>query len=160
MYFVYLVKFIVAWKEWKQRKDLKKHTTNSPVVHFMIIVTVCQQAFRWPVPSRRYVLSKRWLWVYTSTRAKICQLNLIIFYQDILSTSISNFKLTAWCLDEKYRSCACDQSTLSLDTYRILLFVRANSAYALLSLRTYSYPLVQTQEQVYLWAHHTIPHVA
>jgi hypothetical protein len=152
---VNLVKFVVAWKEWEQRKDFKKHTTNSPVVHFMIIVAVCQQAFRWTVPSRRYVLSKRWLWVDTSTGTKICQFNLIIFYQDILSTLIRNSKLTAWCLDEKYRSYACDQSILSLDTYRIWLSIRANSAYALLSLRTYSYPLVQTQEQVYLWAHHT-----
>ena len=50
MNFVDLVQLIVAWKDREETYDLKEDTSYSPVVHLMIIVAICKQTFRWPVP--------------------------------------------------------------------------------------------------------------
>lgn len=50
MNFVYLVKLISSWEKRSQRQYFKEYTSNSPVVHLVIIVAICQQAFRWSIP--------------------------------------------------------------------------------------------------------------
>ena len=50
MNFVDLVELIVAWKDREETYDLKEDTSYSPVVHLMIIVAICKETFRWPVP--------------------------------------------------------------------------------------------------------------
>lgn len=50
MYFVNLIKFIVAGEERKQRKYFEKDTAHAPVVHLMVIVAICEQAFWWTIP--------------------------------------------------------------------------------------------------------------
>ena len=41
MNFMYLVKFVVAREEGEKRKYFKVNATHSPVVHLMVIVSVC-----------------------------------------------------------------------------------------------------------------------
>jgi hypothetical protein len=37
-----LIKFIISWEQWKKGEHLKENTANTPIVHFMIIITVGQ----------------------------------------------------------------------------------------------------------------------
>ena len=41
MDFVHLVKFIVSGKEGEQSENFEVDATDTPVVHLMIVVTVC-----------------------------------------------------------------------------------------------------------------------
>ena len=41
MNFVHLIKFIVSGKEGEQSKNFEVHATDTPVIHFMIVVSVC-----------------------------------------------------------------------------------------------------------------------
>ena len=59
--FVHLVKFVIAREQWKQGQYFKVDTAYTPIVHLMIVVAVCQEAFRRSVPSRADILCKRWL---------------------------------------------------------------------------------------------------
>lgn len=52
----------------------------------MIIVAICKQTFRWPVPPGWNVLCKWRLGVDASAWSKVCQLHLVVLDQDILST--------------------------------------------------------------------------
>ena len=67
MYFVNLVELIGAWKERSQSQNLKEDAADSPVIHLMVVVSIRQEALRWPVPSRGDVLSERWLRINSST---------------------------------------------------------------------------------------------
>lgn len=58
MYFVNLIKFIVAWEERKQRKYFEKDTAHAPVVHLMVIVAICEQAFWRTIPPGGYIFCK------------------------------------------------------------------------------------------------------
>ena len=85
MYPMHLIKFVIPWEKWKKCQHLKEYTANSPVVHFVIVVSIGKKTFRWTVPPSRDVLSERWLRIYASARAKISELNLVVLDQDILS---------------------------------------------------------------------------
>lgn len=74
-----LIKFVISWKQREQSKDFEVYTSDTPVVHLVIVVAVRQQTLRWPVPPGRNVLCEGWLRVYSSARAKVCQFDLIIF---------------------------------------------------------------------------------
>jgi hypothetical protein len=37
---MHLVKLVVAWEEWEESKYFKEHTSNAPVVHFVVVVTI------------------------------------------------------------------------------------------------------------------------
>lgn len=41
VYFMYLIEFVISWKQRKQAEYLKKHTTNSPNVHFVVVKSIC-----------------------------------------------------------------------------------------------------------------------
>ena len=49
--FVDLVKFIFAWEQREQRRDLEEDTADPPDVHFVVVVPVCQQALGGSVPA-------------------------------------------------------------------------------------------------------------
>jgi hypothetical protein len=67
-----LIKLIIPWKDWEQTEHLKEHAPYSPVIHFMIIVTVSEETFRRTIPSSGNVLSERRLRVDSSAGAKVC----------------------------------------------------------------------------------------
>lgn len=77
---VYLVKFIVAWKERVQRYNFKQNAAYSPDVHFVAVVTVRQQTFRSTIPPRRNVLSVGLFTINASATTKVCQFNLVVHY--------------------------------------------------------------------------------
>ena len=41
MNFVHLIKFVIAWEEWKEGEDFEVDAAHSPVVHLVVIVAVC-----------------------------------------------------------------------------------------------------------------------
>ena len=43
---VNLVYFVVSREKREERKDLEEYTADSPNIHLMVIVPVCQQALR------------------------------------------------------------------------------------------------------------------
>ena len=85
MDFVNLIKFVIAWEKREQCDNFKEYTSNTPVVHFMVIVTISEKTFWWTIPSCTDILSERWLRVNASTRAEIRQFHLVIFYKNIFS---------------------------------------------------------------------------
>lgn len=58
MNLVHLVQLIVAWEKREQCENLKVDAADAPVVHLVIIVAVCKQAFWRPVPARADVFSE------------------------------------------------------------------------------------------------------
>jgi hypothetical protein len=78
-----LIQLIVPWEQREKGQNLKEYTSNAPVVHLVVIVAICEEAFRRSVPSSRYIFCERWLGVDTSTRTEICELDLVIFDQYI-----------------------------------------------------------------------------
>ena len=106
---IYLIELVISWEKRKECSHLKEDTASSPIVHFVIIIAISQETFWWTIPSRRDILCKWWLGVDSSTRPEISQLNLVILYQDIFSTSnISAKRCTVLCLCEKFHSYAYD----------------------------------------------------
>lgn len=71
MDFVHLVHFIVAREEREERKHLEENASDSPDIHFMVIVAVSQEALRRPVPPRRYILGERRLRVNSPAGTEI-----------------------------------------------------------------------------------------
>ena len=72
MYFMDLVKFIIAWKQREERKHFKENASHSPVVHLMVVVAICKETLRRSIPPSRNVLSEGRLGVNSSARTKIC----------------------------------------------------------------------------------------
>jgi hypothetical protein len=58
---MYLIELVVAWKQRAQSEHLEEDASNTPVVHFVIVVAVGKKAFWRPIPPRRDVLSERGL---------------------------------------------------------------------------------------------------
>jgi hypothetical protein len=85
MNFMYLIKLVISREEREEWEDLKEDTADAPVVHFVIIVAIREQALRRSVPPRGNVLSERGLAVHASARSEIRQLHLIILNQDVLA---------------------------------------------------------------------------
>lgn len=85
MYLVHLIQLVVAWKQREQCEHFEHDTPNAPIVHLMVIVAVSQQAFRRPVPPRRYVFCEGRLRIYPSAGSEVCQFHLFILNEDILS---------------------------------------------------------------------------
>jgi len=81
VYFMNLVQLVVPWEQREQGQNLKEYTSYAPVVHLVVIVAICEEAFRRSVPSCRYVFCEGWLGVDTSARTEICELDLVIFDQ-------------------------------------------------------------------------------
>ena len=48
---VHLVQLVVSREQWEQSEHFKVDAADSPVVHLMVIVAVCEQTLRWAVPS-------------------------------------------------------------------------------------------------------------
>ena len=46
-----LVQLISSWKERSKCEYFEEDATDTPIVHLMIVVSICQEALRWPVPS-------------------------------------------------------------------------------------------------------------
>ena len=88
MNLVNLIKFVISWKQREQSKHFEVHTADPPVVHLVIVVAVRQQALRGPVPPGRNVLREGRLRVDTSARAKVGQLDLVIFNQNIFAMKV------------------------------------------------------------------------
>ena len=93
MNLVNLIKFVISWKQREQSKHFEVHTADPPVVHLVIVVPVCEQTLRRPVPSRADILSEWRLRVDTSARAEVCQLHLVFFQQNVLSVPVIKHKL-------------------------------------------------------------------
>lgn len=79
MNLVDLVKFVISREKWEKCKDLEIDAPYSPVVHFVIVVTICQQTLGWSIPSCGDILSEGRLRVNTTARAKVCKFDLVIF---------------------------------------------------------------------------------
>ena len=92
MNFMYLIKLIITGEKRTKCKYFKEDATNTPVVHFMIIISISQKAFRRPIPSSRDVLGKWWLRINSSAWAKVSKFDKIIFNQNILSRTQFKFK--------------------------------------------------------------------
>ena len=56
MNFVNLVKFIVTGEEWEQRDDFEHDTADSPQIHLVAVVAICEKALRRTVPSSGDIL--------------------------------------------------------------------------------------------------------
>ena len=37
----HLIELIIAWEQWKKRKDLKEDATDSPEIHLIAVVAIC-----------------------------------------------------------------------------------------------------------------------
>lgn len=68
---MYLIKFIISREEWKQGEHFKEDTANTPHIHFVSVITVCQKTLRSSVPPCRNVFGVRLLRVDTSAWSKI-----------------------------------------------------------------------------------------
>ena len=88
MNFNYLVELIITWEQGKEGKDLKQHTANSPKVHFVPIVPISQQALWGSVPPCRDVFSVWLLRIDAAAWPKVCQLDLIVQEQDVLTACV------------------------------------------------------------------------
>ena len=82
---MYLVELVVSGEEREEGEHFEVDAADAPVIHLVIVVTVCQQALRRPVPSSADVLRKRRLRVDPAARAEIRQLHLVLLQQDVLS---------------------------------------------------------------------------
>lgn len=71
MNFVYLIHLVVSGEERKEGQNFKKNTTNSPVVHFVIVVSVSEKTLRGAIPSCGDILCEWWLGVDPSTGTKV-----------------------------------------------------------------------------------------
>ena len=89
MDFVDLVKLVVAGEQREKSQYLKVDTAHAPVVHLVIIVAVGEETLGGSVPASRNVLSEGWLRVDPSTGAKISQLHLVLFEENILTVTAS-----------------------------------------------------------------------
>lgn len=67
---------------------LKEHATNSPHVHLVSVVAICQQALWGSVPAGGDVLCVRLLGVDAPTAAKVCQLQTLVYDQDVLRLDV------------------------------------------------------------------------
>lgn len=94
MNFVYLIHFVVSGEEREEGQNFKENTTNSPVVHFMIVVAVSEKTLRGTIPSCGDVLCEWWLGVDPSTGTKVSQLDLVIFDQNVFSMKVQTERLT------------------------------------------------------------------
>lgn len=52
-----LVQLIRAWEEWKETNYFEEYAADTPDIHLIVVITVCEQAFRCTIPARRDVLS-------------------------------------------------------------------------------------------------------
>jgi hypothetical protein len=89
MDFMNLVQFIVTWEQWKERDDFEHDTAYSPKVHFVPVVTVCQQALRRTVPAGADIFSIRLLRVNSSTGTEVSELYLVVHQQNVLGLDVS-----------------------------------------------------------------------
>ena len=72
-----LVQLIGSWKQRRKSENFKEYTTDTPVVHLMIVVAISQEALRWSVPSRGDILCEWRLGVDTPAGSKIGKLNYV-----------------------------------------------------------------------------------
>ena len=63
---VHLVKLIVTWEQREKSEDFKIDTSDSPIVHLMIVIAVSEQTLRWSVPSCADILSEGRLGIDTT----------------------------------------------------------------------------------------------
>ena len=87
--FMNLVKFVISWEERKQSQYFEVYAAHAPVVHFVIVVSVCQQTLRRPVPPRADVLGEGRLAVDAATRAEVGKLYLVVFDKNIFGLDVS-----------------------------------------------------------------------
>lgn len=93
VYFMNLIKFVVAREQRKQRQHFEKYTTHSPVVHFVIIISICKQTLGRSIPTSGYVFGERRLRVYSSTRSEVGKFDLIIFNEDVFTKRKTTYSL-------------------------------------------------------------------
>lgn len=161
MNFVHLVKLIISWKQREQGNNFKKYTAHSPQVHFISVVSVCEQTLRCSVPSCWYVFSVWLLWVNSSAWSKICKLDLVFHQQNVFPRNRWNQSrlklLTVWCLCGK---CLCDaygQLPSITETCSTWPCSQASNVSCPWLHRTCSCPSVRTPKRACLWARHTRP---
>jgi len=56
---VNLVDLVISREEWKETDDFEEHTADTPEVHFVSVVSVCEQTLGCSVPTGRDVLGIR-----------------------------------------------------------------------------------------------------
>ena len=79
-----LIQLVCAWEEREETDNLKEHAADSPNIHLVIVVAVCQQTFRRSIPARRDVLGVRLFAVYAAARAEVCELQHVVRDEDVL----------------------------------------------------------------------------
>ena len=82
----HLIELIIAREQWKKRQDLKEDATDSPEIHLIAVVAICEKALGRSVPPCRNILSIGLFRVYASAGAEICELYLIIEEKNVLTT--------------------------------------------------------------------------
>lgn len=64
---MYLIQLIFTRKKWLFGDELKQHASESPNIHFFIVVAVSHQALRRTIPPRRYIIRIRTRRMFTLT---------------------------------------------------------------------------------------------
>ena len=85
MNFLNLVHLIVAWEEWEESEHFEKHTSQTPIVHLMIVVAIGHQTLWGSIPSCANVLSEWWLTINATTGAEISQFDLVVLDENIFT---------------------------------------------------------------------------
>lgn len=83
-----LVKFVFSRKKWFFCNEFEEYTSETPNVHFFIIISISHQALWSSVPSGGYVICIWCRTVSSFTRTKICNFNKISFNQNILRFNV------------------------------------------------------------------------
>lgn len=92
-----LIKLVIPRKEREQGEDFEVDATDSPIVHLVVVVTVCEEAFGRPVPACADVLSERRLGVNSAAGTKVSQFHLIFFQKNVLTKKSSCVRTQELC---------------------------------------------------------------
>lgn len=79
-----LVQLIRPWKQWEEANYFEEYAADTPDVHLVVIVTVCQQTLWRSVPARRDILSVGLLAIDAATRAKVSEFQHVVRNEDVL----------------------------------------------------------------------------
>ena len=96
-----LVQLVCAWEQREQTDYFEEHAADTPDVHLIVVVTVCQQTFRRSIPACRDVLGVGLFAVDAAARTKVGELQHVVRNENVLlrthkESTPQQIPVTAW----------------------------------------------------------------
>jgi len=87
--FVYLISFIVAWKQRSHQIQLGHDSSTSKDINWGVIVSASKKDFRCAIPSSAYIVRKRGSGADLTCQAEICNFDCVVKNQHVFRLHVS-----------------------------------------------------------------------